>query len=134
LANVIIAGATCRTATHAGTVIDAQEAFVVAGGIAVDLSVFQTVIVAIRHCFLDIFDATRIFELVSFNARIVRAKRVITASASVWTINVAGTLCFAKHISQVTFFLARSSRAVFYAREKVFLAIRLAKICKILIS
>ena len=106
LADVIIAGATCRTATHTGTVFDAQEAVVVAIRITVDLSVFQTGIVAVCQCCFDVIDAIRIFKFISFNARIVRAERVITASAAIWAVYVAGTLRFAKHISQVTFFLA----------------------------
>jgi hypothetical protein len=109
LANVTITGATCRTATHTGTVLDAQEAVIVAVRITVDLSVFQTGIVAICQCCFDVLDATRIFKLISFNARIVGAERVVTASAAIWAINVAGTLRFAKHISQVTFFLASCS-------------------------
>jgi len=128
LTNIFITGAACRTAAHAGTVVDAQKAFIVAGGITFDLSVRQTGVVAIRQCLFNIFNTISVFKLVSVNARIVRAERVITASAAIWAINVARTFRFAKHISQVTFFLASSSRAVLYACEKVFLAIRLAKI------
>ena len=108
LANVIVTGATCRTATHAGTVIDAYEAVIVAVGITVDFSVFQTAIVAFCQFNFDIFNAICIFKLISFNARIIRAEWMITASTAIWAVNVTGTFCFTKNISQVAFLLASS--------------------------
>ena len=134
LANVIITRATCRTATHARTVFDADEAVVVALGITFDFSVFQTAIVAFCQLNFDIFDAIRIFKLVSFNARIIRAEWVITVSAAIWAVNVTGTFRFTKNISQVAFLLAGSGRTVFYARDEVFLAVGFAQICQILLS